>query len=297
MEKQTSNTKMIIIAVTVVLSVLIIAVAAITALQIVNKPAGSAPAQEAEAIPTQTAAPTVDPNIEIYQKATVLYQKQKYAKAAKLFDQLGSYQDAADKADICKYKRALALYGKKKYTASLKVLREVKGMPKAKALKMKCKTAKKNIKRYQKAKVKYNDGKFTQAINILNKVKNYAPAKKLKRKAIQKKQNMPPARPDVNEFVDVTPPVGDGTTYQVTWGAVPGASGYQYYCTQKVNYSDGSIDEEPYYEQNYTMSRKYEVAASDSMIVTFKVRAYKLINGSRKYGDWSREVHCYMNNW
>ena len=247
MEKQASNNKMIIIAVSVVLSILIFVIAAIFAIKIMQEPAEL---NSVESIGTMaTAGPIVNPNAETYLKATDLYNQQNYAEAAKLFSQSANYQDAEHKANVCKYQQALALYRNKKYDASLMLLKEITNLAEANTLKNKCNDAKKDVALYKKAKSKYKNGKHSEAIKLLGKVKNYAPAKELKKKAEIKKKNMPPAKPDVNEFADITSPIGDGSTYEVTWNKVSGATGYQYSCTQEINYPDGTVDDAPYYEQ------------------------------------------------
>ena len=109
--------------------------------------------------------------------------------------------------------------------------------------------------------------------------------------------NQPPAKPKVNEFEEDTGESVEGTSYTVTWNKVPGASGYQYYAVQEMDYGDGEEDDEPYCETQNTTSRSYTVAASDPLIVSFKVRAYKKINGKIKYGPWSKMVYCYMNSY
>lgn len=109
--------------------------------------------------------------------------------------------------------------------------------------------------------------------------------------------NQPPAKPKVNEFEEDAGESVEGTSYTVTWNKVPGASGYQYYAVQKMDYGDGEEDDEPYCETQNTTSRSYTVAASDPLIVSFKVRAYKKINGKTKYGPWSKMVYCYMNSY
>lgn len=293
MDRPNSNNKTLIIAVAAVISVLILAIAAIIAVKIWKQPTGTSGLNRGAVAST----PTVDPNAETYQKAVNLFNQKNYKEAATLFTQLGDYKDAINKTNVCNYQQALNLYNAKRYDEALALLNKVTNLAEATALKEKCNIAKKDIALYKKAKSKYKKGKYTAAIKLLNQVKNYAPAKSLKKKVEKKKKNMPPAAPDVEEFVDVTPPVGDGTTYEVRWSKVPGASGYEYYCKQEIAYGDGTVDDDPYYEQQYTTNRSYQVGASDPLTVSFKVRAYKMINGRRKYGEWSRVVYCYMNNY
>lgn len=294
MDRQNSNNKTLIIAVATVISVLIIAITAIIAVKILRQPASTNRANDVEMASTPT--PTVDPNTETYQKAVSLFDQKNYKDAATLFAQLGDYEDAISKTNICNYQQALNLYNAKRYDDALALLDQVTNLTEATALKEKCNTAKKDIALYKKAKAKYKKGKYTAAIKLLNKVKNYAPAKSLKKKAEKKKKNMPPAAPDVEEFVDITPPVGDGSTYEVRWSKVPGASGYEYMSKEEMYYPDGMEDTDPYYAQEFTNERRYEVGASDSIKVSFKVRAYKIINGKKKFGEWSRYVYCYLNS-
>lgn len=286
------NNKTLIIAVATVISVLIIAIAAIVAVVILKQPTGTNGSNRVEVAPT----PTVDPNAETYQKAMNLFDQKNYKEAATMFAQLGDYEDAVNKTNICNYQQALELYSAKKYDEALTLLEQVTNLTEANTLKEKCNNAKQEIALYKKAKAKYQKGKYTEAINLLKKIKNYAPAKTLKKKAEKKKKNMPPAAPDVEEFEDITPPVGDGSTYRVRWSKVSGASGYQYSSKQEMYYPGGEEDTDPYYEQEFTNQRNYEVGASDAIKVSFRVRAYKLINGKKKFGEWSRYVYCYMNS-
>lgn len=78
----------------------------------------------------------------------------------------------------------------------------------------------------------------------------------------------------------MTPPA-DGVEYTVTWKKVAGASGYQI----KVTLLD-----EGRWQSHYitTKKRSYSEAGSTIGQSKAKVRAYKIVNGKKKYGPWSK---------
>lgn len=56
-----------------------------------------------------------------YQKAASLYESGEYAEAMALFEQLGEYQDAADRATDCNYRIATALQEAGKYQEAMEI--------------------------------------------------------------------------------------------------------------------------------------------------------------------------------
>lgn len=56
-----------------------------------------------------------------YQKAVSLYESGEYAEAMALFEQLGEYQDAADRATDCNYRIATALQEAGKYQEAMEI--------------------------------------------------------------------------------------------------------------------------------------------------------------------------------
>lgn len=76
------------------------------------------------------------------------------------------------------------------------------------------------------------------------------------------------------------PPV-DGVEYTVTWKKVTGASGYQIKVT---------LVNEGRWKSRYitTKKRSYSEAGSTIEQSKAKVRAYKIVNGKKKYGPWSK---------
>lgn len=93
-------------------------------------------------------------------------------------------------------------------------------------------------------------------------------------------------KPEIGEFeqVDTTGMIGDGLLYEIFWEPVPGADGYE------CNYTEAIIGEEDdIYE--YTEDQKEtrgSVGASDTIVATLRVRAYKyLSDGTKEYGEWS----------
>lgn len=78
---------------------------------------------------------------------------------------------------------------------------------------------------------------------------------------------------------------GDGQLWRIKWDSVSGASGYQ------VKY----YERESVYDSWYTWTKNTSDHYADiefSSLYQFKVkvRAYKIINGKKVYGDWSEEV-------
>lgn len=78
-------------------------------------------------------------------------------------------------------------------------------------------------------------------------------------------------------------PIGDGVRYTIKWKKVKGASGYQ---VQKYSRLD------KWYKHPTASQKKCSTSIEFSSLfeIKVKVRAYKIVNGRRVYGKWSKMV-------
>lgn len=78
-------------------------------------------------------------------------------------------------------------------------------------------------------------------------------------------------------------PIGTGVRYTIKWKKVKGADGYQ---VQKYEYSD------KWYKSPVVSQKKCSTSIEFSSLreIKAKVRAYKIVNGRRVYGKWSKAV-------
>lgn len=76
-------------------------------------------------------------------------------------------------------------------------------------------------------------------------------------------------------------PKADGVAYTITWNKVSGASGYQV----KVSTKEGIWSS---YRYVLTKKRSYTEAGSTVEKSKARVRAYKVVNGKKQYGPWSK---------
>ncbi len=76
-------------------------------------------------------------------------------------------------------------------------------------------------------------------------------------------------------------PKSDGVAYTITWNKVSGASGYQV----KVSTKEGTWSS---YRYVLTKKRSYTEAGSTVDKSKARVRAYKVVNGKKQYGPWSK---------
>ena len=76
-------------------------------------------------------------------------------------------------------------------------------------------------------------------------------------------------------------PKADGVAYTITWNKVSGASGYQV----KVSTKEGTWSS---YRYVLTKKRSYTEAGSTVEKSKARVRAYKVVNGKKQYGPWSK---------
>ncbi len=83
----------------------------------------------------------------------------------------------------------------------------------------------------------------------------------------------------------------DGVRYRITWKKVSGASGYQVKFYQK----DSSYDESWGKWTENTKKTKADVGFSSCYAMKAKVRAYKVVNGKKVYGNWSKTVKKVFN--
>lgn len=75
---------------------------------------------------------------------------------------------------------------------------------------------------------------------------------------------------------------GDGVEYEMTWSKVKNATGYQV-----KYYEKGSPDEQWYIYTQNTKKTRATIAFSSMYAFKAKVRAYRIVNGRKKYGSWS----------
>lgn len=82
----------------------------------------------------------------------------------------------------------------------------------------------------------------------------------------------------VSKWVD---PTVEGVFYKLKWSKVRGAKGYQV----KETRSDMN---EWYTHSSFNKKRSYQTGAEIKETLKIKVRAYKIVNGKKKYGPWSK---------
>ena len=72
-----------------------------------------------------------------------------------------------------------------------------------------------------------------------------------------------------------------GVLYTLKWSKVRGAKGYQVKDIRREmgEWSTFSL---------HTQKRSYKAGTSNDDIIKIKVRAYKIVNGKKKYGPWSK---------
>lgn len=79
--------------------------------------------------------------------------------------------------------------------------------------------------------------------------------------------------------------IGDGLEYTIKWKKVVGASGYQIKVT---------VRDEGKWGSKYITTKRcyYREAGTTTDASKAKVRAYKIVNGKKKYGPWSKIKSC-----
>lgn len=82
----------------------------------------------------------------------------------------------------------------------------------------------------------------------------------------------------VSKWVD---PTVEGVFYKLKWSKVRGAKGYQVKDTRS---EDGGWDT----SSLFTKKRFYKTGSEIMYTLKIKVRAYKIVNGKKKYGPWSK---------
>ena len=261
-----------------------------------------------------------------YQQAIYLMNEEMYDDALTILNEIPDYGDSQERILECKYSKAQDYISYGNYGDAVALLEDIKSykdcdtllkscyynqlkeayqygdltdVELAEKLYKKCNTKESN--KYMKDIIEQSLSEFdyledyTGAIEYLKQFKKYCNVSKdiEKYKEIIKREeeNRPPDVPNIGEFYDSTDysAFGDGTSITVKWNAVKNASGYQYEVTESDYYND------PYYYDGETTSCSFTTGASDSIAVEFRVRAYKVVNGSRIYGDWSNTVYGYLN--
>ena len=122
----------------------------------------------------------------------------------------------------------------------------------------------------------YNDNikKITLSSNVLAVKKgNIASGKSLGKPKLGKWKKVP----------DDPNAEGDGVSYSISWNKISGASGYQ------VRYYEREAEYDNWYTWKET-TKKCKAYIGFSSIYQFKVkvRAYRISNGKKIYGPWSK---------
>ena len=94
-----------------------------------------------------------------------------------------------------------------------------------------------------------------------------------------------PAAPTISNWKEV--PMdnseGDGVEYKIRWNDVDNADGYQV----KIYEKESAYDEDWYVLKKITKKCSASIQFSSLYQFKAKVRAYKMVNGKRIYGNWS----------
>lgn len=90
--------------------------------------------------------------------------------------------------------------------------------------------------------------------------------------------------------VKIVNQVGDGVRYQITWGQVKNAVGYQV-----KFYELGEPGGSWYSWTGFTKKTNAHMDFSSLYAIKGKVRAYKVVNGKKVYGKWSKAVKRIVN--
>lgn len=101
-----------------------------------------------------------------YKKATALATEKKYAEAAEVFAELGSYEDAEEKTLECRYNNACALEEAEKYAEAKAIFFELSDY--------KDSVAKKNSCIYKEALAILDAGKYDEAAQVFKSLDGYA---------------------------------------------------------------------------------------------------------------------------
>lgn len=79
--------------------------------------------------------------------------------------------------------------------------------------------------------------------------------------------------------------IADGVTYTIKWKKVKGAAGYQ------VKHYESDTTSGKWYTFKVTTKKcKSSDSFSDMYKIGARVRAYKVVNGKKRYGKWSKLV-------
>ena len=256
-----------------------------------------------------------------YQEAKSYMEYEDYEEAIKIFKALGNYEDSVDMIKACNVEQIKDKYffmenlvsevkeimeiknyepGKQyclekiqekvdsclknnEYNAAIEFLEKVSDYIDITDLLKECK--------YKKVKALYKNKKYDKALNLVKEILDYKNAKDFKEKIEKSKKNSKlktPVLSDIYDSTDYFSQIGDGTSCRGEWIAISGADGYE------VHYSELSSGE-TYEETIDTEECFYEVSASDTIYIEMKVRAYKYVDGVKKYSDWS-QIKAYTLN-
>lgn len=92
-------------------------------------------------------------------------------------------------------------------------------------------------------------------------------------------------------------PIGNGVKYMIKWKKVKGADGYQ---VQKYERTLSQFSSPGAWFKYTPVSQKgcsTSIEFSTALEFKAKVRAYKIINGKRVYGKWSKAVKKKVYRW
>ena len=182
--------------------------------------------------------------------------------------------------------KAKALYDNEDFSSALKLYKKLGDKDGVNKTENKLKM----VALYKQAKKEYENELYITALNTVEKIEDYSPAETLKKEIEDEINRLKPDVPQVGDFFDATRTDDYGfVRLRVCWNTVSQADGYEYYTASNSNppSTNGLI----YYTH-------YEAAIYASNVeLTFKVRAYREVNGERIYGDWSRVVTVNGNDY
>lgn len=209
-------------------------------------------------------------------------RRNEYNMAYKIYKEI---KDEAGKTNALVAK-AKSLYDQKKYSSALKIYKKVGDKDGVNKTENKLKM----VALYKQAKKEYENELYLTALNTVEKIEDYSPAETLKKEIEDEINRLKPDVPNVGEFYDVTESADYGfARVRVDWDEVSPADGYEYYATS--NYDITSSNGVLYYA-HFTAG-----IYNPNVRLTFKVRAYREVNGERIYGDWSRVVTVNGNDY
>lgn len=136
-----------------------------------------------------------------YKKATALATEKKYAEAAEIFAELGSYEDAEGKALECRYNNACALEESGKYTEAKAIFFELSDY--------KDSVAKKNSCIYKEALAILDAGKYDEAAQVFKSLDGYADSTTMIKECSYKKASSMTVAKDYEGAIALFEKLGD----------------------------------------------------------------------------------------